>query len=265
MNNEKDVQLFSERALAGRVVVVTGAGRGLGRTMAVALASAGANLVLVARNMEELNKTAEQTKGRGDGRSIIVKADVTSEADLKSLVDKAIAEFGKIDVLVNNAGLNGGNVRFDFEDIPLDQWENMIHTNVTGTFLATQVIGRKMLEQGYGKVINISSARAARSMPKGLCYSVSKAAIVQMTRALALEWGKRGVTVNCIAPGSLEADTPGPAATTDKAREARMAVIPAGRFGNFEEIASALVYLSSSAADYITGATLFVDGGIAAG
>ena len=265
MNRLEDVSLFSEQALAGRTIVITGAGRGLGRSMATALAHVGADLVLVARHTEEINETASAIKRLGAGKILTVRADVTSVSDINNLVERSMAEFGKIDVLVNNAGLNGGHVRHNFEDIPTDQWMNMLNTNVTSVFLVTQAVGRVMLERGAGKVINIASVRAVRSVSQGLCYSVSKAAVIQMTRALALEWGKRGVTVNCLAPGSLDLHPGSNDADHAKLNEERERHIPMGHVGRLEDACGALIYLASSASDYVNGATLFVDGGISAG
>src|SRR3990172_4463099 len=196
-------EIFSPNILKGKISIVTGAGRGLGRTMALALSRAGSDLVLTARHQEEIDRTAKEIKGLGR-KALAIKADVTKSDDVSRMVDRATAEFGKVDVLVNNAGQNASYVNYPFEEIPEDEWTNMIQTNVTGVFLVTQGVGRTMLARGAGKIINIASTFGVRAVPGRICYSVTKAAVIQMTRALAGEWALRGVTVNCIAPGSLD-------------------------------------------------------------
>ena len=257
-------EIFSPTVLQGKTTVVTGAGRGLGRTMALALAQAGSDLVLVARHPEEIDRTAREVQSVG-ANVLTVQADVTRQDDLSRMVQNVHSQFGKIDVLVNNAGQNASYVHHMFEDIPEAEWENMIRTNVTGVFLATQIVGRSMLARGSGKVINIASSMGVRATPERLCYSVTKAAVIQMTRALAVEWAPRGVTVNCIAPGSLDLYPGRTDETYLKLNEARKKRIPLGRLGRLEEVGPPLIYLASNASDYVTGETIFIDGGMVLG
>ena len=256
--------IFSPNVLGGKVTVVTGGGRGIGKTMALALAQAGRDVVLTARHQEEIDHTAKDIQEIGK-RALTIQADVTKSDDISRMGETVASEFGRIDVLVNNAGQNASYVNHRFEEIPENEWTNMIQTNVTGVFLVTQIVGKTMLARGSGKVINIASTFGVRAVPGRLCYSVTKAAVIQMTRALAGEWASRGVTVNCIAPGSLDLY---PGSTDEKyfrLNEERKKRIPLARLGRLEEVGPLLVFLASDASDYITGETVFIDGGMAVG
>lgn len=260
----KTEELFSPIALRGKVTLITGGGRGLGKTMALALARAGSDIALVARTRDEIDRTAKEIKEFG--RNVLaVQADVTKSEDISKMVEKVHFEFGEIDVLINNAGQNAGYVHHKFEEIPENEWVSMIQINVNGVFLVTQIVGRMMLAQGSGKIINVASSMGIKAVPERLCYSVSKAAIIQMTRGLALEWAPRGITVNCIAPGSFDRLPDSKDEAYLKMNEERRKRIPLGRLGRLEELGPLIVYLASDVSNYMTGQTLFLDGGMVVG
>jgi NAD(P)-dependent dehydrogenase (short-subunit alcohol dehydrogenase family) len=256
-------EIFSPTVLRDKVSIVTGAGRGLGKVMALALAGAGSDIILTARTVDEIERTSKEITDIGR-KALAIKMDITRSADISKMVEKAVSEFGKIDILVNNAGQNASYANHSFEDIPEDEWIEMIQTNVNGTFLVTRIVGRSMLEKGEGKIINISSSFGVKAIPTRICYSVSKAAVIQMTRSVAVEWGNRGVTVNCIAPGSINMF---PDSTNEEylaMNRERVKIVPQGRLGSPEELGPLLIYLASEASDYINGETIFMDGGLAA-
>ena len=256
-------EIFSKDVLKGKVSLMTGGGRGLGEVMALALARAGSDIVLAARSSDQIERVAREISAIGR-RVLPVRMDITKSEDITHMVEKAVSEFGKIDILVNNAGQVAAYAHHKFEDIPEKEWVELIRTNVTGTFLVSKIVGRTMLDRGAGKIINIASAFGAVTMPTRTCYSVSKAAVIHMTRGMAIEWAERGIRVNCIAPGSFEipgGDTDDNIAKTNEMRKKR---VPMGRLGRAEELGPLVVYLASDASDYITGETIFIDGGVAA-
>jgi NAD(P)-dependent dehydrogenase (short-subunit alcohol dehydrogenase family) len=260
----RPIELFSRTTLKGKISIVTGAGKGLGKEMALALAKAGSDLVLVARHQEEIDRTAEEIRNAGQ-RALPVRADVTRSDEISHMVERVHSEFGRIDVLVNNAGQNASFAQHKFEDIPEGEWISLIETNITGLFLVTQIVGKTMLDRGSGKIINIASSFGIRPVPENLCYGISKAAIIQMTKGLALEWAPRGVIVNCIAPGTFDKFPDSTDENLLKRKEERKKLIPLGRLGRLEELGPLLVYLASDASDFITGTTIIMDGGMVIG
>jgi NAD(P)-dependent dehydrogenase (short-subunit alcohol dehydrogenase family) len=257
-------ELYSSTALKGKVSLVTGASKGLGKEMAFALARAGSDLAVVARNQKEISATAGEIGALGH-RALPFTADLTRSGEISKMVEAAISAFGRIDILVNNAGQNARHAQHRAEAIPEDEWNSMIQTNVTGVFLVSQAVGRKMLAQGSGKIVNIASSWGVRHVTERACYGVSKAAVIQMTKALAVEWASRGVRVNCIAPGSFDKFPDSKDEAYLKGKEERKAKIPMGRLGLPQELGPLLVYLASDASDYVTGVTIFMDGGMVIG
>ena len=244
--------------LTGRVGIVTGGSRGLGKEMAEGLAEAGASLVLCARREEWLTPTVEEFRGRGfkvEG----ALCDVSNQGQVRAVVDRTLEAFGQVDILFNNAGVSWGARP---EEMPLDRWERVIGVNLTGAFLFAQAAGREMLKRRYGRIVNVSSVSGLRSSADGphyVGYAASKAGLFGLTRELAATWGREGVRVNAIAPGffhSRLADAViGQAEASIKARS------PIPRVGLEGELKGVAVFLASDASNYITGQTIVVDGG----
>lgn len=270
--------MMSEFSLAGNVAVVTGAGKGIGRAIALGLAEAGADVVLAARTGADLNDVAAEVRALGR-RALTVPTDVSESDQVDDLIGAALTEFEKIDVMVNNAGFN---LRLSLVPLPgglpeglrvsrtpdhriTDQeWDGLMATNVDGVMYGCRAVAPHMLDRGSGKIINVSSIQGKRAVPHTLAYSVSKAAVNMLTRVLALEWAAHGVTVNAICPGAYETAMSGDQwQVPAKARRAA-ATIPMGRPGHLPDLGALAVYLASPASDYITGETIYIDGGIGA-
>ncbi len=250
MNNE----LFD---LSGRVALVTGASKGLGKAFAVALASAGADIALHARNIDDLKavKSLIETRGR---RAEIFYTDVLDKACIDDSVASTLETFGQIDILVNNAGVN---VRKPVLELSADEWDMVLNTNLRGYFLMARAVVPAMLSRGSGKVINVASILGAVGLPTQLAYASSKGGVVQMTKVMALEWAKQGIQVNAIGPTYFE--TPLVAQLRNDPERYQFIVdrTPAGRWGQPEELAGLIIFLASRGSDFITGQTIFIDGG----
>ena len=244
---------MSDFDLTGKVCVVTGAGRGIGRGIAESLARHGATVVLAGRTAATL---AEAAAAIGAGASTQV-ADVAREADVIALRDAVLARHGRIDVLVNNAGINP--VWRGIEKISLADWQAIIDTNLTGTFLCCKYLGGAM-GQG-GSVINVSSIAGQVGLTRSVPYCASKGGVELLTKALALDWARRGVRVNCLAPGYVDTDLTHGVLTHEVHGKPFMDHIPMGRFGTPREMGGAVVFLASDASAYMTGQSLVVDGG----
>ncbi|MEW6442293.1 MAG: 3-oxoacyl-ACP reductase family protein [bacterium] len=251
-------ELFS---LKGKVAVVTGGSKGIGKAIALGLADAGADVVVASRTQADLDKAAAEVCGKGQ-RALAVAADTTNLDSIRNLAAKAIEAFGKIDILVNNAG-QGATV--PFLKIPVEEWDRILTVNLKGYFLCTQVIGGYMFKAKSGRVINISSAMGSSPMGFMAHYAASKGAINAMTKSLAQEWAARGITVNAIAPSYFLTDINKIAYENETTNKLIMSKTPMGRWGQLDEIVGLAVYLASDASRYMTGAILPLDGGWTAG
>lgn len=253
-------ELFS---LKGRVAIVTGASRGLGKEAAEGLAEAGAKIVLAARREQWLTPTAEEFRKSGFD-CLACLCDVADDAQVRALVSKTLEHFGRIDVLVNNAGISWGA---SYEEMPIDAWHKVLNTNVIGTQLMTRAVLPSMKKQGYGKIINVASIMGLVGVPKEILeassYTASKGAILALTRELAVNYAADGIRVNAVAPGFFP--TRLSAGVIERAEERIKQSTPLGRVGEDGEMKGAILFLAAPASDYITGQTIAVDGGMTAG
>jgi gluconate 5-dehydrogenase len=245
--------------LTGKTAIVTGGSRGIGVEMAEALAEAGANLMLCARRAEWLDETVAEFRARGfqtEGKA----ADVSVPEDVQAVVDFTVQKFGRVDILINNAGISWGAMP---EDMPLEKWQKVLDVNLTGCFLMAQAVGREMLKQNSGSIINIASISGLTSSANGPFYAgyvASKAGLIGLTRELAASWGRRGIRVNAIAPGFFHSRLADRVIDIYERSIQETNVIP--RVGNEGELKGVAVFLASDASSYITGQTIAVDGGM---
>ena len=248
-------QLFD---LTGRVAIVTGGSRGLGQEMAEGLAEAGARLMLCARRDEWLTPTVKEMRERGFSVESVL-CDVSKPTEVQAVVDQTIAAYGKVDILINNAGLTWGD---EPETMPLDKWHKVIDANLTGAFLFSQAAGRDMLTRRWGRIINIASIAGLHASVHGphyVGYAASKAGLMGLTRELAATWGGRGIRVNAIAPGFFHSRLADPA--IEKVEPHIKAYSPIPRVGEAGELKGVAVFLAADASNYITGQVIVVDGG----
>jgi gluconate 5-dehydrogenase len=244
--------------LSGRVAIVTGGSVGLGRQMAEGLAEMGAKLVLCARKKERCLEAARELQKLGV-EVLALGCDVKDPASIQAVADASVKHFGRIDILINNAGTSWGA---PVEAMMLEHWNKVIETNLTGTFLFSQAVGKVMIAQRRGKIINIASVAGLRGSPpsfSAIGYSASKGGVIIFTKDLACKWGMHNIQVNAIAPGWFPTDMSGK--VIERNKEMLLAGIPAGRFGGPDDLKGAVVFLASDASNFVTGNILVVDGG----
>jgi NAD(P)-dependent dehydrogenase (short-subunit alcohol dehydrogenase family) len=251
MNNE----LFR---LDGRRALITGGAGGFGVTFARALAQAGADVALVGRRVEPLQQAAAELAAQTGRRIIGIPGDVTSEDQARAAVASAVEQLGGVDILINNAGIN---LRKPTVDFTLEEWRRVIDTSLTGAFLFTKHALPGMIERGWGRVIHISSMIGQVGLADRPAYTAAKGALIQFARTTALEVARKGVTVNCLAPGPFMTELNKPVVNNPTAYQMFLDRIPIGRFGDPEELAGAILFLASPASNFMTGSVLTVDGG----
>jgi gluconate 5-dehydrogenase len=248
--------------LSGKIAIVTGGSRGIGEEIAIGLGEAGAKVTITARREEWLTPAQEEVKGLGI-ECLAVEADIGKPEDVKHLVAETLERWGKIDILVNNAGITWGTPP---EDMALDKWDAVLNTNARGTLLCSQQVGKEMIKNGGGNIINVASTTGLLAVDprimQAIGYQASKAAIIVMTRQLAVEWAKHNIRVNAVAPFFFR--TRMTKDITQRSEEEIIQHIPMGRLGREGELKGAVVFLASEASSYITGQVINIDGGMSA-
>lgn len=245
--------------LNGKVALITGSTRGIGKAFALGFAKEGADVIVHGRNAEKAKAVAEEIKNIGV-KSFAIAGDVSLSQDVTRMVEEGVGQFGKIDILINNAGVNP--FILEAEKIKEEGWDQVMDVNLKGVFLCCQAVGRKMIEQGGGKIINISSAVGFLGEQGFLPYAVSKAGVMMLTRVLAYEWGKYHISVNAIAPGFIAGGMNTPILNKEVLVSGLTQQVPLKRLGKLEEIVQVALFLASEDSSYINGTTLVADGGM---
>ena len=253
--------MLERLSLDGHVVIVTGGGTGLGRAMVMALARAGAELVIAARRQAPIDEAVAEVEAMG-GKALAIITDVSDSGQVDRMVAGTLERFGKVDVLINNAGRTSGNVPTPIWDVSDEEWQAGIETNLSGAFYCARAVSKHMVDRGKGKIVNVASGLGMRGIRDLYAYACGKGGMIQLTRALAMSLGRHGVTANTIVPGFI------PTRGVDKMRDnlPRFGeVIPTGRLGKPEDIGPIAVFLASPASDYMNGEIITLDGGGLAG
>ena len=248
------IKLFD---LTGKVAIVTGGSKGLGKAMALGLADAGADVVVVSRTLRDLEVVAKEIEGKGR-KSLPVPADVSKKTDIERMVKEAIEKFGKVDILVNNTGISGDKPVLKMEE---EYWDHVMAVNMKGPFLCSKAVGAEMVKRKSGKIINISSITYSLAIPNMTSYCASKAGVIQFTRALALEWARHNIQVNAICPGYFRTPMNEEFFASEAGKKIIEQTLPLKRLGKPEELVGSVIFFASNASNFITGATLVVDGG----
>lgn len=245
--------------LSGKTAIVTGGAGGIGKALALGLADAGANVIITSRGLDKLEKVAEQIQAKGR-KSLAISTDVTEKKSVEDMVENALKVFPRIDILVNGAGVA---IRKPADTFPIDEWQQVMDVNVRGTFLCCQAVGRLMIEQKDGKIINISSVRGRYGLPAGYAaYCPSKGAVDTLTRTLACEWAKHNVLVNAIAPTVVETELTKELLADVEYAKTMKARIPMGRWAFTDDLVGPCIFFASDASNFITGQILYIDGGV---
>ncbi len=251
--------MLNEFDLTGKLAIVTGGNGGIGRGIAVGLARAGADIVIAARNQEKTAKVAEEIRGL-KRRCLGIRCDATNRDDIRTTIETTLREFGKLNILVNNAGIAGGGPP---QSIPEEVWDSVLDTNLKAAFLFSQAVFPALAEAGGGKIINIGSEYSIFGSARVLPYSASKGGVIQMTKSLAVAWAGDNIQVNAIVPGWIRTDMTANVISDEAWYQTIVQRTPTGRFGEPDELAGAAIFLASPASDFITGQSIVVDGGYA--